>query len=141
MEKRLCLGFSSWIGGESGRSKESSGCRLHVSGAEDGLSWGGVTGGAGTEMVGGLPWAAASRSASRLNGEEGDRRRVGRSMFDLAVFKGGPLGESCRSSGKAADRRCAESPAMLARLVRRNGMVSKQPGSPWPRDELDIDSK
>lgn len=126
MEKRLCLGVSSWIGGESGRSKASCACReFAVSGAEEGLSWGGVTGGAGTEMVWEEPLTAASRSASRLKGEEGERRKVGRSIFDFVVLRGeGSLGEMCKSSGKAVDRRSSESAARLARLVRRKGMVS-----------------
>lgn len=127
MEKRLCLGVSSWIGGESGLSKVSCGCKeFAVLGAEEGLSWGGVTGGAGTEMVWLQPLAAASRSASRLKGEEGERRKVGRSIFDFVVLRGGgSLGETCKSSGKAVDRRSSsESAARLARLVRRKGMVS-----------------
>lgn len=105
---------------------------LVSAGNEDGLSWGGVTGGAGTEKAGVEPLAAlaaasaaAPTSASRWNGEEGERRRVGRSMLDFAVFKGGSAWVSrCKSSGMNVDRRISDSLAMLPRLLRRNGMVS-----------------
>lgn len=124
------------MGGELGRSRGSCGCRVLVlAGEEDGLSWGGVTGGAGTGKAGGDPLAAAAAaaaaesaaapmSASRWKGEDGERRRVGRSMLDFAVFKGGSRGARWKSSGMTADRRVSDSLAMLPRLVRRNGMVS-----------------
>lgn len=104
---------------------------LASAGNEDGLSWGGVTGGAGTEKAGVEPLAAlaaasaaAPTSASRWNGEDGERRRVGRSMLDLCVFKGGSWVSRCKSSGMNVDRRISDSLAMLPRLLRRNGMVS-----------------
>lgn len=67
---------------------------------EEGLSWGGVTGGAGiagvvTEAVRpAIASAAAFTSAERL---EGERRSEGRSILEEAVLKGG--GGGCLGEG------------------------------------------
>lgn len=88
-----------------------------------------MTGGAGIAGVDPLAAlaaasAAAPTSASRVNGEEGERRSVGRSMLEVADLSGGSLGERSRSSGSIVDRRNSDSLVKLPRLLRRNGMVS-----------------
>lgn len=142
MEKRRCFGVSSWIGGESGRSIGSRTCKASLSAVEveDGLSWGGVTGGAGIAGVDPLALvaeaeaeaepeseaaasAAAPTSAKRV---EGERRRAGRSMLEVAVRSGGSPGSlegGRKLSGRTVDRRNSESLARLPRLLRRNGMA------------------
>lgn len=67
MEKRRCFGVSSCIGGESGRSMGSrTGTERAFSAAaeDEGLSCGGVTGGAG--MAGVEPFAGAASASAEV---------------------------------------------------------------------------
>lgn len=136
MEKRRCFEFSSWIGGESGRSTGSRTCKASLSVVEEegGLSWGGVTGGAGIERADPLalaveaePAAAASAAApTSAKRVEGESRRAGRSMLEVADRSGGRPGSfegGRKLSGSIVDRRNSESLARLPRLLRRKGMV------------------
>lgn len=65
---------------------------------EEGLSWGGVTGGAGIAGVVNEAVRPAAVSAALITSAErleGERRSEGRSMLELAVLRGG----SCLEEG------------------------------------------
>lgn len=134
IEKRRCLGVSSCIGGESGRSIGSRTGRvagLSAAEGEDGLSWGGVTGGAGMAGVRPLAARATASAAASTSAEKlvGDRRRAGRSMWEERVLlsgagSAGSAGSAGESSKNIVVRRSSALLAMMPRLLRRNGMVT-----------------
>lgn len=75
------------------------------------------------------PLAAASAAApTSAESVDGERRREGRSMCEVAALRGGPKAVVCNSSGRNVERRISGSPARLPRLLRRNGMVEADDG-------------
>jgi len=118
MEKRRCLGVSSWIGGESGRSIGSSIEGLGPCLEEEGLSsLGGVTGGAG--MLGFAPFEQLTGSGERADADDGSST----AELVLEGGRGGCLPGRAKVSGSRVCRRMSDSLAWAARQ-RRKGMIS-----------------